>query len=100
MIDLLILTLIIVFIVDVSGIVESVEQALSKRKKTVVRIPRPWSCSLCLSWWAGLIYLFVTQSFTIPMIGFVALMSLMTPVFSGILVSVRELLLKIVWLWS
>ena len=77
-IDLLLLVVIICFIVDISG-------AMRKFKK-------PLSCSLCCSWWAGLIYLLVTGNFSIIGVAFVAFLSMMSSVISGFLLTLKELL--------
>ena len=91
--DLLLITLIIVFIIDISGVIDSIEQALSKWLKGKVRIPKPFSCSLCSAWWVGLIYLLCLRQFTLVNIAIVALFAILTPVFSTFMVLVRETLI-------
>lgn len=91
MMNLLILTSIIVFIIDLSGLIETIEKKLSKWLKIKSHIPKPWSCSLCLSWWCGLIYLIIIHQFTIPMIGYVAFLSFMTNPIYNLLLFIRDL---------
>lgn len=96
MLNLFILSMIIVFIIDLSGIITAIENKLSKWLKCQASIPKPWSCSLCMCWWVGLIYLICTSTFTIPMIGYVALLSLMTNPIYNMLLFIRDLLNSIV----
>lgn len=95
-IDLLLITLLCVFIIDLSGIIDSIETVLSKWLKGKARVPKPFSCSLCLSWWVNLIYLLCVSKFTLPYIAITALFAFLTPVFSSILVWIRETLIWVV----
>lgn len=96
MLNLFLLMVIIVFIIDLSGVITEVENKLSKWLKVKSHIPKPWSCSLCLTWWVGLTYLIITSTFTIPMITYVALLSFMTNPMYNILLFIRDLLNHIV----
>lgn len=101
MIELLIITALIVFIVDLSGIIESMESGLGKWLKCTVRIPKPFSCSLCMSWWTGLIYLICVGQFSILWIGYVGLLAFLTPVINNLLQLLRDGLNKIInWLYD
>ena len=95
--NLLVIQLIIVFIIDLSGFIEDgIEPMLGKIfKKSKVRLKKPWSCSLCLTTWIGLIYILIKGCFTIPMIGYVFLLAFLTPIANNLLIMVREALIKI-----
>ena len=96
LIDIFIITLMVVFVIDLSGFIEEMEKILAKWMKAYkVHIPKPFSCSLCSTWWIGLIYLIFSGHFTIPFIGYVALMAFLTPVWYSMLLGVKELLLRI-----
>lgn len=92
LIDLLLLTLIIVFIIDLSGIIDELETILSKWLKGKVRIPKPFSCSLCMTWWSGLIYILCMDNFTLLWVATVALFAHLSGVLSTLLIWVRETL--------
>lgn len=95
LIELLILTAIIVFIIDLSGVIEEMESGLAKWLKVKkARIPKPFSCSLCMTWWIGLIYLICVNSFTLGWIAYVAVLSYLTPVIYNALTLIRDLLNK------
>ena len=95
-IDLIIIQLIIVFIIDLSGAVESfklfISKILTKGKIQTTNFDlKPFTCSLCMTWWTGLIYLLICHSFTIPYIALVALLSYLTPLSSSILLLIKDL---------
>lgn len=94
---MLILTLLVVFIIDLSGIIEELEVALAKWLKVKkVRIPKPFSCSLCSTWWLLLVMLLIEGRFTLIMIGLSGLFAYLTPVFYQLLLFVKEVGFKIV----
>lgn len=97
LIELLILTAIIVFIIDLSGVIEEMESGLAKWLKVKkARIPKPFSCSLCMTWWTGLIYLICVNSFTLGWIAYVAMLSYLTPVIYNALTLVFDILNKVI----
>lgn len=92
LIDLFLITLIIVFIIDISGFIDEMETILSKWLKGKARVPKPFSCSLCMTWWTGLIYLLIIGEFTLLWIATVALFALLSGVLATLLICVRETL--------
>lgn len=79
--NLFILTVIICFIVDISGIIKQLKHLLFK-----IAYPdkpfkdynlKPFDCSLCMTWWAGLVYIAVNGCLDLPHIALVALMAYM-----------------------
>lgn len=102
MINLFILTCIIVFIIDLSGFVdEMVKRLYYKYIKvgdyhTLIPKLKPLTCSLCLSFWAGIIYLLITSQFTILMIGYVCLLAFLSPIIGDILVMIKDVINKII----
>lgn len=102
MINLFLLTCIIVFIIDLSGFVdEMVKRLYYKYIKvgdyhTLIPKLKPLTCSLCLSFWVGLIYLLITSQFSILMIGYVCLLSFLTPIIGDILIMIKDVINKII----
>lgn len=86
------ITFICVFIIDISGFIDEVEMMLGKWLKGKVIIPKPFSCSLCMSWWVNLVYLLCIGQFTLTNITIVALFAILTPVISSFVIWVRETL--------
>ena len=80
--EIIYIAIICVVIIDLSGFIQELEQMLKKWlkiQKGEVRIPKPFSCSLCMCFWTGLIYLLCTGQFTFFMIAYVLLISILTP---------------------
>ena len=79
--DLALITLIIVYLVDLSGGVSSLKQFIwkccldGKGKYPYSFRLRPLDCSLCLTWWTGLVYLWITQKFGLESVALVAMFS-------------------------
>ena len=68
--DLIYITLIIVGIFY-SGFPYEFEQIIDKRLKRsgslgTFRIPKPFGCQLCMTWWTTLIYIIVTGNLSLP----------------------------------
>ncbi len=94
--DVFLLSVILVFIVDISGVVGELEKGMAKWLNVkAVPIPKPFSCSLCLSFWGGLIYLLCTSRFTLSGICIVSIISMLTPVTNNLLLLLRDCLNKV-----
>lgn len=80
--NLILLQLIIIFLIDISGGIQSIKKFIwrhLKEGKPYQDFPfKPFECSLCMTFWTGLIYLLFTNSFTIPYIAFVCFLAFMT----------------------
>lgn len=96
-VNLFLLTLIIVYIIDISGAIEDlVEPLLGKIfKNPRVKLKKPWSCSRCMAFWLGLIYLLITWNITLPYIAYVCFLSMLTPFFNNVLCLLLETLNKL-----
>lgn len=92
--DLFILSAIIVFIVDVSGVIENIEWWLSKWIGKNCKIPKPFSCSLCLTFWLGLIWISIFQ-FSLLNILFVCLVAALTEQTYNMFVIIKMLIDKV-----
>lgn len=64
-IDLAILTTVVVFIVDLSGVVDDFKRRLSRWIAAPVDRVKPFDCSLCVTWWSGLAYLLIAGAFNL-----------------------------------
>lgn len=100
MLDLLLLACIIVFIIDLSGFIPEISERIWKILYKNVKyvdwiIPKPFSCSLCMFFWIGIIYLIFT-GLSLYMVAYVALLAYLTPVIKDILLYVRDLQIYII----
>ncbi len=96
--QLIYITFIIVFCIDLSG-------AIPKLNKLVWGLLYPnikykdWqipliSCSLCVTWWVGIVYLLFT-GFTWLGLLEVALLAWLTPAIGTLLIVIKDLIIKI-----
>lgn len=92
--DILLLSLVVIFIVDLSGFTEAWLAALSKWLGRTVRSVKPFSCSLCMTWWSGIVYLLVTGRFCLPLLAYVALLAFLSLPISELLIFIRETILR------
>ena len=89
-IELLVITTIVCYIVDITDFVGSAKQTLwkwvfGKNKEYREFRLKPFDCSLCLSFWSGLFYLLFVGQLNILMIGYVCLLSMFSGFISKVL---------------
>ena len=98
--EILLIAAIVVFVVDLSGFTESWRRPLSDwlHRKTGYMIKHfpTFDCSLCLTFWAGLIWLAIRNAFTLPNVAFVCLAAYLTIPIGTTLTALRDLLLAVV----
>lgn len=88
--DLFLITIIICFLIDISGIIESIEWWLSKWLKVPCKIPKPFSCSLCMTFWIGLIYISILD-FSLINLLFVCLFAALSEEISNFIKIIKQL---------
>lgn len=93
--DLLMISVIICFIIDISGIIENIEWYLGKWLGGKVIIPKPFSCSLCLTFWIGLIWLIVQGEVTLFNIMAVCLLSALTEQITNAITLFKQLIARL-----
>lgn len=99
-INILLIALITVFALDVSGFYQEMTSIISgwltngQIKKPIEL--KPFSCSLCSTFWVSLIYIIVVNAFSLAMLAYVCLVAYMTPVFADIMFLFMETLKKII----
>lgn len=99
-INIILITFIVTFIVDISGFIDSVKYFIWKRYIKIGDYHnitfKPFTCSLCMSFWSGLIYLLLTNHFTIPFVAFVTLCSMLSSNFSDLQQYIKDLVTYII----
>ena len=104
-INLLILSLIVVFIIDISGFFRTIAAHIYRwtfNNKKEMPDNFDWDnvfigfhifkCSLCATFWAGIIYLLATSTFTILNLGYVVLLAFLTPILKDMLLLTKDAL--------
>ena len=103
LINLLLISLMVVFIVDISGAVDSLKSAfkwlLTKGKMSGSDYPlKPLDCSLCMTFWVCLIYLLIIGKFTLPYIAFTCLLSCFSGILKNTILLIEDIINKIIQL--
>ena len=88
--DLFLITIIICFIIDISGIVDTIEWWLSKWLKVTCKVPKPFSCSLCMTFWVGLIWISIFD-FTLLNFVYVCLFATLSEQISNMIIIIKQL---------
>lgn len=91
---LIYLTLVVVFLIDFSGIVDTLKDALGKWLKVRITSLKPFDCSLCMTWWCGLLAILIGREFTLGNILLVAMLALFTDKIADTIRLVRDLISK------
>lgn len=99
--SLLLIQVIVVIIVDLSGINDT-WKSLLKIIATKGRMRNPNYegfdlCDFCINWWIGLLYLILTGNLTLLCICVVLLLSFFTNITKEVLIRVNDILVKIIW---
>lgn len=76
--NILLLAIIVVFVVDISGIIDTCKDYLGKWLNIKVGRLRPLDCSLCMTFWVCLIYAICVGAFSISMLAYIALLSFLS----------------------
>lgn len=92
--DLFLITIIICFIIDISGIIETIEWWLSKWLKVPCKVPRPFSCSLCMTFWVGLIWTGIFD-FTLLNLVYVCLLAALSEQISNFIIIIKQLVHRV-----
>ncbi len=94
---LLLISIIAVIITDLSGFPEDGLKPLFRRITGGVGEPsKIFTCSLCQTHWAGLLYLIVTGNLTFLNYAFVLFLAFMTPVTGSLLYLVRDFIQRMI----
>lgn len=94
--NLVLLAFIVVMVVDISGFVDSVKSSLKwvltkgKMKDSNYRL-KPLDCSLCMTFWTCVIYLFIAGEFTLPYLTFSLLLACFSVIIKDTILLVRDI---------
>ena len=94
--NLIFLTILAVFLCDLSGLSDTIKTALGKwLGKDIKRLP-PFDCSLCTAWWLQFFYLLCTGNFNVANLAVISLLSFATYPMGQMLILIRETLLAVI----
>lgn len=101
--NLFLIAVICVFIVDISGAIDSLKSGVKwllthGKMNNSNYVLKPFDCSLCCVWWCGLIYLLVTGNFTLMYVAIVCLFSAFACLIKSGILLVEDIVTKIIQL--
>ena len=104
-INLFLITIIVCFVVDCSGFINDGVKPfaawfINRKSKVKVKpenivISKPFSCSLCLTFWLSIIYILVTNQFTLVNLVYICILALLSSNISEALMQIKDF---IAWL--
>lgn len=99
--NLFLISIIVVCIVDISGFVDTVKSTISKiltngKFNTADYTLKPIDCSLCMTFWIGLIYLIIYNQLTLLNISILLLIAVSTPIINDLIKLVQDLITKLI----
>ena len=98
---LFLLTVMAVIVIDLTDFVDSIKHGIwkwvfkDKRPFKEFRM-KPFDCSLCSSFWLGLLYLVIWGKWSLALMTFQLFLSFLTPVIKDALMLVKSLLQRMV----
>lgn len=102
--NIFIIACILVIITDLTDFFDNIKKLVWKfvygnKKPYRTFSMKPLGCSLCETFWIGLIYIIVMGQFSILNIGFVVLMAYLTPVIRNGFILIEDFLIKFIEWW-
>lgn len=88
--ELLMIAVILVFIIDVSGAKDTLLRFVTKFTGKEVLSLRPFTCSLCMTWWIGLVWLILSRSAGLYEFAVLAVVSALTKPLAGLFIFILE----------
>ena len=101
LLNLLFIQLICVLIIDISGFIDSLKYGISKIL-TKGKIPtadyriKPIDCSLCMTFWTGLIYIICMGQFSLLLLAYILLLSIMTPILKDFINLIKDICIFVI----
>lgn len=95
--ELLILSMIVIYIVDISGFTDTWRSGLAHLLKVKALKPLPpFDCSKCMTWWTCLLYCAIVGRFSLFTVAFSALLSLFSFPLCQLFILIREWTLRLI----
>lgn len=91
----LLLINVIITLIFLSGFVDSIDEAISKRWK-FYHLPKPFSCCLCSTFWASLILVIATGQVSLLSIALCLINAYLTEVTTPLITTIKNWMLKII----
>lgn len=99
--NLFLISVIWVLILDLCGFSQTIDKLFyrifykGRAYRTDAHFP-PFDCSLCMTWWTGLLFLILNHSLTIFYIMILLVFSWSTTIQKDLLITVKDIIIKLV----
>lgn len=93
--NLLLIAVIVVNIVDLSGIIDELEKILGKWLGIKAHIGKPFSCSYCMIHWCGLFYLLFSHQLTLTSYAVLLVICFLTTEINDICILLKQSIQRI-----
>ena len=99
--DLICIWIICVLVIDISGFIDSIKYGISyfltkgKIPTTDYRL-KPLDCSFCMNFYCGLIYIICIGEFSLPVVAFILMLSVFTPILKDIIILLKDIFIKLI----
>lgn len=91
---LLYVALIVVFVVDLSGFSRTILDVASRIKRRRIVSLRPFTCSLCMTWWVTLVTALCLGELTLPVAAYCAALAFASATIADAIIFINEALKK------
>lgn len=95
-IELILLSIVVVFVVDVSGVVDDVKGRLSKWLNVKVTSLKPFDCSMCMVWWSCLMHATIYGQLSLRTLVAVSMLALLSIRIGDLIRLVPDIIGKII----
>lgn len=92
-IDLLLMSLTVIYIVDVSGFTQSWRSALARwlgRSESALRPLPPFDCGKCMTFWMCFVLSLIEGALSLPVLAYTCLLSCLSVTFVQVFIFIRE----------
>lgn len=97
--NILLIAIICVIIIDLSGFIDSVKHFIWKKLYNPLPYKdfdiKPFTCSLCSTFWLSLIYVIIIHQLSIPVITYILVISYFTTTIKDIILFIKDFFIKI-----
>lgn len=95
--NMILIAFVICFIIDYSGFIDEIDKKIGKIiGNKLFKIGKPFSCSLCMTWWISLIYGLLSGGNFFLVMFISAILGIMTNNITRLIYLMRDILGKII----
>lgn len=95
--ELFLISTLMVMIIDISPLIKDMEEFLERYLRVnKARVPKPFSCSLCMTFWSGLAYIILKGEPTLLNVTLTMLFAVLTPATGDLIYALRDLAIRII----